>query len=87
MDYIKENKKITNQTHSTLYHLLYEYIQNAFDARPSTTVKVIETLPDVIESMVNETENSKQQTITIEDPLSPIPEDFGPVPKTIDVLY
>lgn len=72
---------------SPLYNNLYTYIQNGFDARPSTTKKVIETLPAVIESMVNEIENGKQQTINIDGRLSPIPEDFGPVPKTIDVLY
>lgn len=87
MNYIKEKQKITNQTHSTLYHELYDYIQNSFDARPSTTVKVIETLPAVIESMVNEIENGKHYAINSEDQLSPIPKDFGPVPKTIDVLY
>ena len=87
MDYAKEKQKITNQTRSTLYHELYDYIQNAFDARPSTTVKVIDTLPAVIESMVNDIENNKKQTITTGNPLSPIPEDFGPIPKTIDVLY
>lgn len=87
MDYIKEKQKITSQTCSTLYHELYNYIQNTFDARPSTTVKVIETLPAVIESMVNEIENGKRRTINLDGQLSPIPEDFGPVPKTIDVLY
>lgn len=87
MDYTKEKQKITDLVHSALYHELYDYISLTFDARPSTTVKVIETLPDVIESMVNETEKSKQCTITTGDQLSPIPEDFGPVPKTIDVLY
>lgn len=60
MDY---NKDITNLTRGTLYHELYDYIQNVFDARPSTTKIVIETLPDVIGSLVNETEKSNQQEI------------------------
>lgn len=85
MDYAKGNQKITSQTRSTLYHELYDYIQNTFDARPSTTVKVIETLPAVIESLVKQIESGTN--ITIGGQLSPIPEDFGPIPKTIDVLY
>ena len=56
------NKTIIPDTN--LYTELYNYIQKAYDARPSTTKKVIETLPAVIESLVNETEKSKQQTIT-----------------------
>ena len=60
MDY---NKDITNITRGTLYRELYDYIQNVFDARPSTTKIVIETLPSVIESLVNETEKSNQREI------------------------
>lgn len=79
------NKTIIPDTN--LHTELYNYIQKAYDARPSTTKKVIETLPAVIESMVNEIENCKKRTISLDGQLSPIPEDFGAVPKSIDVLY
>ena len=55
---------------SPLYTNLYTYIQNGFDARPSTTVKVIETLSAIIESLVNEIEEGKQQTISTKGQLS-----------------
>lgn len=68
-----------------LYTELYDYILDSFDARPSIAKTVIASLPGLMEKKIKELEESK---VTIQvGPISPIPEDFGPVPKTIHTLY
>ena len=68
-----------------LYTELYDYITKNFDTRPSTAKRIITELPTIIEKLTKQIEGNS--TITIGNPISPIPEDFGPIPKTIDVLY
>lgn len=78
-------KEITDTLNPDVYNKLYNYISEAYDARPSTTKAIIASLPELIEKKIKEIEGGI--TITAGGQLSPIPEDFGPVPKTIDVLY
>ena len=75
------NKTITPDT--DLHTELYDYILDAFDTRPSTAKKIITKLPTIIETLSKQIEGNT----TIGDPSSPIPEDFGPAPKSINVLY
>lgn len=78
-------KEISENHNLDVYNKLFYYITEAYDIRPSIAKQIISELPDFIEKRIKELEGSK---VTIQvGPISPIPEDFGPVPETIDVLY
>ena len=78
-------KEISDTINPDVYHKLYYYITEAYDIRPSIVKKIIPELPDFIEKRIKELDEPK---VTVQlGPISPIPADFGPAPKTIDILY